>query len=69
MEHRRDTEAAHLVYRVVKIGIMQVWERGSWHKREGLPKHVVSNEKTEKFLEEFRRLRDAKRFARQNKNG
>lgn len=62
-----ETFKGQSIYPVRVIGVMEVYQRQGWRSL-GCPKYVVFH-KNGKALEEFRRRRDAMRWATDNQNG
>lgn len=51
------------------FGDLVVYRRGSWARRERLPRYLVSQESTGRDLEEFRREASAVKWAKAQKEG
>jgi hypothetical protein len=58
-----------VVYRIAEFGVMAVYRRGDWYKKERLPKYLVSSLVTGRDLEEFRRKASAIKWAQSNQRG
>ena len=60
-----NTGARFTIYRLAGFGDFIVYQRGSWARRERLPRFLVSRESDGRDLEQFRRLKSALKWAQE----
>ena len=57
------------IYKQATFGLMSVYRRGQWARKERLPLYFVLRETDGHILEEFRRLNSAEKWAKGHANG